>query len=147
VQDAIKDVAGRLVKAWIARDSADLNALDEEVKKAKGLTDEAKKAVERAAKELEAQKFEATIQCIKFEGAMAKDRIMKIVKATFEILQGVVQLGAAIAAVGTNPAAAGALSKLNPFNIPLLDQLPLATRLQTVIPLLYMLPVGLYGEY
>jgi hypothetical protein len=153
VQDTIKDVVGRLVKAWIARDSADLNALDEEIRQAKELTDGAKKAVEKAAKQLEDQKFNATIQGIKFEGALAEDRIMKIVKATFDILQGVVQLGASIAAVGANPGLPEALKIANPFKLlsagnPLGgERAPLTQRLKTTLALLYVLPKSFYEGY
>jgi hypothetical protein len=153
IKDTIKDVVGRLVKAWIARDSADLSALDQEIAQAKELTAAAKKAVEKAAKQLEDQKFETTLQGITLEGALAAQRIIRIVKATFEILQGVVQLGASIAAVGANPGVAGALANVNPFDLlsaanPLGgERAPLYQRLGMTLALLYTLPVSLYGEY
>ncbi|HJR08079.1 MAG TPA: hypothetical protein VJ842_12525 [Pyrinomonadaceae bacterium] len=153
VKDTIKDFVGRVVKAWIARDDADLSALDQEITQAKELTAAAKIAVEKAAKQLEDQKFETTLKGINLEGAMAAQRITKIVKATFEILVGVVQLGASIAAVGANPGLAGALSKVNPFELltdanPLGgERAPLYQRLGMTLALLYTLPVSLYGEY
>src|SRR5262249_9134449 len=124
-----------------------------EIRQARELTDVAKSAVEKAAKELENQKFGATIQGIKLEGALARDRIMKIVKATFEILQGVVQLGASVAAVGANPGMAEALKNVNPFDLlsaanPLGgERAPLIQRLGITIALLYALPKSLYDEY
>ncbi|MDT5271743.1 MAG: hypothetical protein QOH49_3929 [Acidobacteriota bacterium] len=153
VRDTIKDVVGRVVKAWIARDNADLGALDQEIEQAKELTAAAKKAVEKAAKQLEDQKFETTLQGITLEGALAEQRIMRIVKASFEIFMGLVQLGASIAAVGANPGLAGALSNVNPFDLlkdanPLGgERAPLYQRLGMTLALLYTLPVSLYGEY
>jgi hypothetical protein len=153
VKDTIKEVVGRVVKAWIARDSADVSALEKEIEQARELTDAAKKAVEKAGKQLEDQKFETTLQGITLEGALAEQRIYRIVKATFEILMGVVQLGASIAAVGANPGVAGALKNVNPFDLlsaanPLGgERAPLYQRLGTTLALLYALPASLYGEY
>lgn len=153
VQDTIKEVVGRVVTAWIARDSADLDALDEEIKHAKELTDSAKKAVEKAAKELENQKFDTAILGIKFEGALAEDRILKIVKVTFEILQGIVQLGVSVASIGANPGLGGAISSINPFTWlnsagALGGQAaPLSMRLGATALLLYALPYSVYKEY
>lgn len=153
VQNTIKEVVGRVVTAWIARDSADLDALDEEIKHAKELTDSAKKAVEKAAKELENQKFDAAILGIKFEGALAEDRILKIVKVTFEILQGIVQLGVSVASIGANPGLGGAISSINPFTWlnsagALGGQAaPLSMRLGATALLLYALPYSVYKEY
>lgn len=153
VRDTFKDVAGRVVKAWISRDSADIDALDKEIEQAKELTDAAKKAVEKAAKQLENQQFNSTLQRIDLEQALAEQRIINIVKATFEILQGVVQLGVSIAAVGANPGLAGALSNVNPFDVlskanPLGgERAPLYQRLGMTLALLYALPLSLYEEY
>ncbi len=153
VQGAIKEVVGRLVQAWAARDSADLSALDEEIDQAKKLTEEARAAVQKAARELQEQQFETTMQGIRLEGALAQDRIVKILKATIEILQGVVQLGASIAAVGANPGMATAVSNLNPFTWMQTagafggDRAPLWQRLGMTLALLYALPKSLYDEY
>lgn len=151
VKDTIKDVVGRVVKAWIARDSADLSALDKEIDQAKELTAAAKQAVQKAAKQLEDQKFETTLQGITLEGALAQQRIIRIVKASFEIFLGLVQLGASVAAVGA--AGAGALKNINPFDLlkdanPLGgERAPLSQRLGMTIAVLYALPLSLISEY
>ncbi len=151
VKDTIKQVVGDLVGAWIARDDADSAALDEEIKRAKLLVAESKSAVEKALKMLEDQKFDTTIQGIKLETDLAKDRILKIVKVTFEILQGVVELGVAIASASANPGLVSALTKSNPFTFlnsaaSFGEAAPLAQKMGMTIALLYALPKILFDE-
>ena len=96
-RDKFTEVAGKVVKAWITRDAADLDAMDSEVETAQELVRGSIKAVDSARKRVEEQHFESKIQSIDFEKELKKDRILTIVKATFEMVAAVIQIGAGIA--------------------------------------------------
>jgi hypothetical protein len=152
VRDEIKELAARLVQAWIERDAADLGALDAEIAAAKEIVAESKKAVERALKLVDDQKFAVTIAGIDFETTLAKDRIITIVKQTFQIVMDVIKLGVAVAGAAANPGAVGAIPTLgtlgNPFWLfvdPDMDAIPFAAKIiptmQEILRLWYGLPL------
>lgn len=145
VKDTIKEVVAGLVKAWIDRDIADSSALSKEIDQIKLLVAESQNAVNKAAKALEDQKFNTTIQGIRFETTLAKDRILQIVKATFEIIQGVVELGTSIASLSVNPGLAAAfpgdmLSTVWSF------QGSFGKKMLATITLVWGIPLGLISE-
>lgn len=152
IRDDLHEVVGEVVNAWISRDEADSSALDQEIKSLKALVEETKKAVQSAAKEMENQKFETTLQGIDLEVELEKDKIKQIVKASFQILGQIIQLGGAIASMGANPGAATMVGNANPFTIintlaAQAGQPTLGQKALGVLILFYALPVNLISEY
>ena len=106
-RDRFTEIAGQLVNAWMARDSADLGVMESEVETAQDLVRRSRTAVESAMGRVEEQKFEAKIQSIDFETELRKDQLRMIVKATFEMVAAVFQIGAGIATMSPSLGAVG----------------------------------------
>lgn len=115
VEQQTKEVTVKLVRAWRERDSANLAAIAEELGAARQLVKVSQEAVNKAAGEMDQRKLEMTLQTIDYETIVNQDRLLNIVKGTFEVLFGVIQLGVAIAGACVNPGLGGALAGANPL--------------------------------
>ncbi|MEQ4722388.1 hypothetical protein [Nonomuraea sp. B19D2] len=152
VRDDLHKVVSEVVGAWMGRDDVDLQDIDQQIDEARRLIGESTATLERVSKELANQAFDAKLSGIRLEGELAQDRIIKIAKATFEIVMGVVQIGVAISGVVGNPAAAGAVASANPatfFNtMSKFGQAAKFTgRLLPTVMILYASPYLLYRGY
>ncbi|GGG71181.1 hypothetical protein [Edaphobacter dinghuensis] len=139
-RDKFTEIAGKVVSAWMARDREDLRVTESEVKTAQDLVRGSRNATEAARKRVEDQHFEAKIESINFETELKKDRIRTIVKATFEMVVAVFQIGAGIATM--KPAfgsVGGALSSVK-------GGIKGAATTKRTIMLLYLLPINIIKE-
>jgi len=139
-RDKFTEIAGNVVNAWMARDSEDLRAMDSEVGTAQDLVRHSRNAVESARKRVEEQQFNSKIESINFETEIKQDRIRNIVKATFEMVAAVFQIGAGIATMKPGFSSVGAaLSSVK-------GGVKGASSPQKAIMLLYLLPISVIKE-
>ncbi|MGI5291330.1 hypothetical protein ACQEVF_49595 [Nonomuraea polychroma] len=153
VREDLHKVVSEVVGAWISRDEADLSGIDREIQEARARISESTAALERVAKDIGNQAFDTTLKGITLEGALARDRFIKVVKAAFDITFSVVQIGVAVSGVVGNPAAAGALAGINPVTFfKTAAQLggqaaSFADKLWPAVQFLYTTPYVLYNAY
>jgi len=139
-RDKFVEIAANVVSAWMARDREDLRVTELEVLTTQDLVRGSRKAVESARKRVEDQHFDAKIESINFETELKQDRIRTIVKATFEMVVAVFQIGAGIATM--KPAfgsVGGALKSVK-------GGITGAATTKKAIMLLYLLPINVIKE-
>lgn len=134
-RDKFTEIAGQVVSAWMARDSADLAVMDSEVEAAQNLVARSKTAVESAMKRVDEKQFESKIQSIDFETEVRKDQIRTIVKATFEMVAAVFQIGVGIATMSPSLGSVSTALKSVKSEIG-------AQKAHKAILLLYLLPIN-----
>ena len=145
VHNDLKQVTGRLVAAWIARDTADLNDLESEIDAARDLVTESRTNVKKAMKHVADQGFATKLQGVQFDVDQAKDRLMTIVKGCFQILTAVVEVGVSIATM--IPDTKGLKDVLSLGGSMISSQQSLRDKALTTVEMAYAVPKMLLNEF
>ncbi|MBK8047182.1 MAG: hypothetical protein IPK16_08715 [Anaerolineales bacterium] len=143
-----RQVVGKVVGAWIQRDHEDATALQNEIDAANAIVAATQKALKQAAADLADRKLEFALEGIELNTEIKLDRINKIVKATFDIVKAVVEIGIGIAmiVVGDPAGLAGAAADIGEIKgtaqmIATVDA-PIAEKAKNMFQLFYTEPLA-----